>query len=61
LDDKVAFEKFKAGYVKTSKIVPFKNVRTTDGHITLGFDPKTNNFLCRTQKHLTQVQPSIKK
>jgi hypothetical protein len=61
LDDKVAFEKFKAACVKNSKIVPFKNVRTTEGHLTLGFDPKTNNLLYRTQKHLSQVQPSIKK
>lgn len=61
LDDKVAFEKFKATYVKTQKIVPFKNVKTTTGQLTLGFDPKTNNFLHRTQKHITQVQPAVKK
>jgi hypothetical protein len=61
LGDKVAFEKFKASYVKNQKIVPFKNVRNTAAHLTLGFDPKTNNFLYRTQKHISQVQPAVKR
>lgn len=61
LDDKVAFEKFKAAYVKNQKIMAFKNVRTTEGDLTLGFDPKTNNFLYKTQKHITQAQPAVKK
>ncbi len=60
LDDKVAFEKFKAGYVKNQKIVPFKNVKNSKGHITLGFDPKMNNFLFKTQRHFSQVQPEMK-
>ena len=60
LDDKVAFEKFKAGYVKNQKIPAFKTVKNSKGNLTLKFDPKANNFLFKTQKHFTQIQPSIK-
>ena len=47
--------------MKNQKIMPFKNVKTTEGNLTLGFDPKTNSFLHKTQKHITQVQPAVKK
>lgn len=60
LDDKVAFEKLKAGYVKTQKIVPFKTVKNSKGNVSLKFDTKTNNFLFRAQRHFSQMQPSIK-
>mgnify|MGYP003420369427 len=56
----MAFEKFKAGYVKNQKLVAFKNIKNSKGHITLGFDPKMNNFLFKTQRHFSQVQPEMK-
>ncbi len=60
LDDKVAFEKFKAANAKGKKMIPFKSVKNIKGTIDCGFDPKMNGFLQRSQRLLNQTQPQIK-
>lgn len=48
VEDKVGFEKFKANYPKSKKMIPFKNIKNSKGNITLSFDPKANIFLQRS-------------
>jgi hypothetical protein len=60
VDDKVGFEKFKANYTKSKKMIPFKNIKNSKGNVELSFDPKMSMFIQRSEKHLINTQPHIK-
>ena len=51
----------KASYQKTKGVIPLKSIKNTKGKLYLGFDSKINNFLVKTQKYITGVQPEIRK
>lgn len=61
LTDKASFEKFKANYKPTGKVIPFKKVCNLKGSVVVASDKKTNNFLTRSQKYFEQVQPLVKR
>ena len=54
------FEKFKSDFKKTSS-VPLSQVKNIRGNLNAVIDSKVNNFLVKTQKHLMETQPLIKR
>ena len=52
IQDKLSFEKFKANYKPTGKMIPFKSVRNTKGSLVSAADQKTNSFLVGAKKHI---------
>ena len=60
IQDKANFEKFKANYKPTGKMIPFKSVKNTTGNLVSAADQKTNNFLSGAKRHIEQVQPMVK-
>ena len=60
-DDRVTFEKFKSNFRKSNTLIPLRKVKNIKGKLTLGIDPKINDFLVKTQKYFTEAQPEVKK
>lgn len=54
------FEKFKSDYKRTANIQLTK-VRNTRGKLNITIDPKVNNFLVKSQRHIFDIQPMTKK
>ncbi len=54
------FEKFKSDYKRTANIQLTK-VRNTRGKLNITIDPKVNNFLVKSQRHIFEIQPMTKK
>ena len=61
LDDKAAFQKFKANYKPNGKLIPLKTIKNLKGNLNLTLNPKINNFNAAAERHFGQVQPVIKK
>ena len=59
-NDSVMFEKFKSDHKKSSP-TPLHQVKNTRGKLNVAIDPKINYFLVKTQKHLMETQPLVKK
>lgn len=59
-NDLVMFEKFKSDYKRTANIQLTK-VRNTRGKLNITIDPKVNNFLVKSQRHIFDIQPMTKK
>jgi hypothetical protein len=61
LTDKASFEKFKANYKATGKLIPLKDIKTTKGTVVTAADQKINTFLVGAQRHFEHVQPMVKR
>ena len=61
LTDKASFEKFKANYKATGKLIPLKDIKTTKGTVVTAADQKINTFLVGAQRHIEHVQPMVKR
>ena len=59
-NDKASFEKLKANYKPTGKIVPLKTIQNIQGTLVTAADPKTGSFISGAQKHFEVVQPLVK-
>ena len=52
LTDKASFEKMKANYKTTGKLIPLREIKTTKGTVVSAADQKINTFLVGAQRHL---------
>lgn len=59
-EDVVKFERFKSEH-KRSESIPLSKVKNTRGKINVAIDSKINSFLIKSQRHLVETQPMIKK
>lgn len=59
-NDSVMFEKFKSDHKKSGP-TPLNQVKNTRGKLNVAIDSKINYFLVKTQKHLMETQPLVKK
>ena len=51
LDDKAAFQKFKANYKPNGKFIPLKTIKNLKGNLNLTLNPKINNFNAAAERH----------
>ncbi len=59
--DKAGWEKYKAAFKDLTVPANLKNLKNIKGKLNLQIEHRTNTFLARSQRNITETQPELKK